>query len=117
MRSIATKNTKKSKIQSTPIGLKFGRGMFLTMPDTMVMLILRENDVIKTLMTSSSKGSPLKKIKNFKCSNQFFFNFIFIRDLIYSTHLLTLSMTPAYTAPAKKYAESAHFLIDLIWIA
>ena len=31
------------------------------MPDTMAMLILRENDVIKVLMTSSSKGSPLKK--------------------------------------------------------
>ena len=33
------------------------------MPETMVMLILRENDVIKVLMTSSSKGSPLKKVK------------------------------------------------------
>ena len=66
---------KKSKIQSTPIGLKFGRGMFSTMPNTMVVFILRENDVIKVVVTSSSKGSPLKKVKNSKCSNRFFFQF------------------------------------------
>ena len=36
----------KSKIQSAPIALKFGTGMFSTMPDTMAMFILRENDVI-----------------------------------------------------------------------
>ena len=65
--------SKKSKIQSAPIELKFGRGMFLTMPDTMVMLILRENDVIKVLMTSSSKGSPLKKSKKFNVLQSFFF--------------------------------------------
>ena len=88
------------------------------MPDTMVMLILCENDVIKVLMTSSSKGVTAQKIKKIQsvpiC---FFFNFKFIRDLIYSTDLLKFSMTPAYTAPANKYAESAHFLIDLNGIA
>ena len=36
----------KSKIQSAPIGLKFGTGMFSTTPDTVAMFILRENDVI-----------------------------------------------------------------------
>ena len=79
--------------------------MILTMPDTMVMLILRENDVIK-----------VKKSK-IQCTPIIFFNFKFIRDLIYSTHLLTLSMTPAYTAPAEKYGESAQFLINLNEIA
>ena len=43
--------------------------MFLTMPDAMVMFILHENDFIKVLMTSSSKRSPLKKVKNSKYSD------------------------------------------------
>ena len=82
--------------------------MFVTMPDTMAMLILRHH----------LRGHRSKKVKNSKCSNQFLlFNFKFIRDLIYSTDLLTLSMAPAYTAPANKYAEGAHFLINLNEIA
>ena len=36
----------KSKIQSAPIALKIGTGMFSSTPDTMAMLILRKNDVI-----------------------------------------------------------------------
>ena len=35
-----------SKIKNAPIKLKFGTGMFSSMPDTMVMSVLRENDVI-----------------------------------------------------------------------
>ena len=36
----------KSKIQSAPIALKIGTGMFSSTPDTMAVFILRENDVI-----------------------------------------------------------------------
>ena len=36
-----------SKNQSAPINLKFGMGKFFTTPDTMVMLFLCENDVIR----------------------------------------------------------------------
>ena len=35
-----------SKIKSAPIELKFGTGMFSTTPDTMIVSVLRENDVI-----------------------------------------------------------------------
>ena len=35
-----------SKIKSAPIELKFGTGMFSSIPDTMATSVLRENDVI-----------------------------------------------------------------------
>ena len=79
--------SKKSKIQSAPIELKIGTGMFSNTPDTMVMLILRENDVIKVLMTSSSKGSSLKKVKNSKCSNRFFFLISNLSETYYIPHI------------------------------
>ena len=66
---------KSKKIQSTPIELKIGTGKFSSTPDTMVVLIFRENDVIKVLMTSSSKGSPLKKVKKFKVLQSVFLFF------------------------------------------
>ena len=52
------------KIQSAPIELKFGTGMVWTTPDTMVMFILRKNDVI-------SRPRPLTHLQHekSKCSN------------------------------------------------
>ena len=52
------------KFQSAPIELKFGTGMVWTTPDTMVMFILRKNDVI-------SRPRPLTHLQHekSKCSN------------------------------------------------
>merc|ERR1712002_708042 len=47
LRSLGGASSQKfEKFQSAPIELKFGTGMFSTPPDTMVTLVLRENDVI-----------------------------------------------------------------------
>ena len=46
-RGVIAKIEKIEKIQSAPIELKFGTGMFSTPPDTMVTLVLLENDVIR----------------------------------------------------------------------
>ena len=63
-RGVIAKIEKIEKIQSALIELKFGTGMVWTTPDTMVMFILRKNDVI-------SRPRPLTHLQHekSKCSN------------------------------------------------